>query len=114
MAKKCVVSVVIWPLRGYPGFFSDFDGRKASSSMGQDKHPRGSLGYARDRLFDSAPPSAVSRDKPVRRFAQDDDLVGVTKKNPNKLAPMGLSPQFQGGWRMPLKAPIELSNIHVP
>ena len=25
--------------------------------------PRGSLDYARDRLFDSAPPSAVSRDK---------------------------------------------------
>jgi hypothetical protein len=26
------------------------------------KHPRGSLGYARDRLFDSAPSSAVSGD----------------------------------------------------
>jgi hypothetical protein len=33
----------------------------------QGKHPRGSLGYARDRLFDCAPSSAVSRDKSVRR-----------------------------------------------
>jgi hypothetical protein len=30
-------------------------GRKASSSNGYIKHPRGSLGYSRDRLFDSAP-----------------------------------------------------------
>ena len=37
--------------------------------------------------------SAVSRDKSVRRCAQDDDFVGVLKKNiPNKLALMGRSP----------------------
>jgi hypothetical protein len=36
---------------------------------------------------------AVSRDKSVTRFAQDDDFVGVlTKSIPNKLALMGLRP----------------------
>ena len=36
--------------------------------------------------------SAVARDKSVRRCAQDDDFVGVLKKNiPNKLALMGRS-----------------------
>jgi hypothetical protein len=66
---------------------------KRSEQHGQDKHPRGSLGYARDRLFDSAPPSAVSRDKSVRRSAQDDVFVGVLNKNiQNKLALMGCSP----------------------
>jgi hypothetical protein len=35
----------------------------------------------------------VSRDKSARRSAQDDDFVGVLKKNiPNKLALMGRSP----------------------
>jgi hypothetical protein len=29
----------------------------------------------------NSPPSVVSRDKSVRRFAQDDDFVGVLKKN---------------------------------
>jgi hypothetical protein len=29
--------------------------------MEQDKHPRGSFGFAQDRLFDSAPQRAVSR-----------------------------------------------------
>jgi hypothetical protein len=28
---------------------------KRLEQHGQDKHPRGSFGYARDRLFDSAP-----------------------------------------------------------
>jgi hypothetical protein len=43
--------------------------------------------------FDSAPSNAVSRDKSVRRSAQDDDLVGVLTKNiQNKLALMGLRP----------------------
>ena len=37
--------------------------------------------------------SAVSRDKSVRRSAQDDDFVGVLTKNTlNKLALMGLRP----------------------
>jgi hypothetical protein len=41
--------------------------------------------------------SAVSRDKSVWRSAQDDDFVGVLKKNiPNKLALMGLRPVFFG------------------
>src|ERR1700723_2173744 len=48
---------------------------KSSEQHGQDKHRRGSFGYAQDRLFDSAPPSAVSRDKSVRRSAQDDGFV---------------------------------------
>jgi hypothetical protein len=70
---------------------------KISERHGQDEHRRGSLGYARDRLFDSAPPSAASRDKSVRRSAQDDDFVGVLTKNiPNKLALMGLR-QFSKG-----------------
>jgi hypothetical protein len=43
--------------------------------MGKISTVRGSLGYARDRLFDSALPSAVSRDKSVRRSAQDDGFV---------------------------------------
>jgi hypothetical protein len=35
----------------------------------------------------------VSRDKPMKRSAQDDDFVGVLKKNiPNKLALMGHRP----------------------
>jgi hypothetical protein len=35
----------------------------------------------------------VSRDKSVKRSAQDDDFVGVLKKNiPNKLALMGHRP----------------------
>jgi hypothetical protein len=35
----------------------------------------------------------VSRDKSVKRFAQDDDFVGVLEKNtPSKLALMGLRP----------------------
>jgi hypothetical protein len=64
---------------------------KSSEQHRQDRHPRGSFGYAQDRLFDSAPSSAVCRDKSVRRSAQDDDFVGVLKKNiPNKVA---LTPQ---------------------
>ncbi len=64
---------------------------KSSEQHWQDKHLRGSLGYARDRLFDSAPPSAVSRDKSVRRSAQDDDFVGVLTKNiPNQVSAYAL------------------------
>jgi hypothetical protein len=61
--------------------------------MGEISIARGSLGYARDRLFDSAPPSAVSWDRSVRRSAQDDGFVGVVKKNSlNRLGrPLGLS-----------------------
>src|SRR5216684_6905146 len=59
--------------------------------MSRISAPRGSFGYAQDRLFDSAP-SAVPRDKSVRRFAQDDDFVGGLKKNtPNRLTLVGLS-----------------------
>jgi hypothetical protein len=36
--------------------------------------------------------SALSRDKSVRRSAQDDDFAGVSKKNTRKLALMGHSP----------------------
>ena len=57
--------------------------------MSRTSAPRGSFGYAQDRLFDSAP-SAVPRDKSVRRFAQDDDFVGGLKKNtPNRLTLVG-------------------------
>ena len=41
--------------------------------------------------------SAVSRDKSVRRSAQDDDFVGILTKNiQNKLALMGLRPVVLG------------------
>jgi hypothetical protein len=41
----------------------------------------------------------VSRDKSVRRSAQDDDFVGVLKKNiPNKLALMGVYPGVCPGY----------------
>jgi hypothetical protein len=53
------------------------------------KHCRGSLGLARDRLFDSAPSSAVSRDKSVKRSAQDDDFVGVLKKHSKQVSAYG-------------------------
>src|SRR5260370_22945073 len=57
--------------------------------MSRISAPRGSFGYAQDRLFDFAP-SAVPRDKSVRRFAQDDDFVGGLKKNtPNRLTLVG-------------------------
>ena len=46
-----------------------------------DKQRRGSLGYVRDRLFDYARPSAVSRDPSVKRSAQDDDFVRVGTEN---------------------------------
>jgi hypothetical protein len=43
--------------------------------------------------FDSAPPKAVSRDKSVRRSAQDDDFVGVlTKKHPKRVGSYGTCP----------------------
>jgi hypothetical protein len=38
------------------------------------------VGQAPWGSFDSAPPSAVSHDSSVRRFAQDDDFVEVLKK----------------------------------
>jgi hypothetical protein len=39
-------------------------------------------------------PSAVSCDQSVRRFAQDDDFVGVLKKRSRRLALMGRSPGY--------------------
>jgi hypothetical protein len=63
-----------WPSSGYHPVLG-LRWSKSSEQHEQDKHPRGSVGYARDRLFDSAPPSAVSRDKSVRRFAQDNVSV---------------------------------------
>jgi len=66
----------MYPLRikcvTQPILFSGFGGRKAPSSMGKISI----AGVLRLRA-----PSAVSHDKAVRRFAQDDDLVGVLKKN---------------------------------
>jgi hypothetical protein len=68
--------------RGPPG--AGFSGRKAPNCTGKIAPPRS---------FDSAPSSAAPRDKSVRRSAQDDDFVGVLKKNiPNKVALMGRSP----------------------
>jgi hypothetical protein len=59
-------------------------GRKAPNSMGKIS----TAGVLRLRAT-----SALSRDKSVRRSAQDDDFVGVLKKNiPNILALMGRSP----------------------
>jgi hypothetical protein len=63
---------------------SGFGGRKGPSSMGKIS----TAGVLRLRAT-----SAVSRDKSVRRFAQDDDFVGILTKNIlNKLALMGLRP----------------------
>jgi hypothetical protein len=54
--------------------------------------------------FDSAPPSAVSRDQSVRRSAQDDDFAGVLAKNiADKLALMGRSPH-DSHWLNPRKS----------
>ena len=52
--------------------FWGFGGRKGPNSMGK----MGASGP-----FDSAPPSAVSRDRSVTRSAQDDVFVGVLTKN---------------------------------
>src|SRR5260370_32297739 len=69
--------------------------------MSRISAPRGSFGYAQDRLFDSAP-SPVPRDKSVRRFAQDDDFVGGLKKNTaNRLTLVGRSP---GVWSFILES----------
>jgi hypothetical protein len=62
---------------------------KAPSSMGKIS----SAGVLRLRAT-----SAVSRDKSVRRSAQDDVFVGILKKNIlNKLALMGLRPGLSTG-----------------
>ena len=67
---------------GSPG--AAFGGRKAPSSMGK----MNTAGVLRLRAK-----SAVTRDKSVRRFAQDDDFVGVLTKNIlNELALMGRGP----------------------
>jgi hypothetical protein len=60
--------------------FSGFGGRKGPSSMGKIS----TAGVLRLRAT-----SAVSRDRSVRRSAQDDDFVGVlTKSALNRLALM--------------------------
>jgi hypothetical protein len=59
---------------------SGFGGRKAPSRMGK---------ISTAEVLRLRATSAVSRDKSVRRCAQDDDSVGVSTKNiPNKLALM--------------------------
>jgi hypothetical protein len=69
--------------------FSGFGGRKGLSSMVEIS----TAGVLRLRAT-----SAVSRDKSVRRSAQDDDFVGVSTKNIlNKLALMGRSPGLSSG-----------------
>ena len=51
--------------------------------------------------------SAVSRDNSVRRFAQDDDFVGVLTKNIlNELALMGLRPIVFGPGTLWRGAPV--------
>ena len=71
--------------------FSGFDGRKGTSSMGKMsilEVPSAALGTGSS---DCAPPSPVSRDKSVRRFAQDDDFVANwTKNTQTKVARMGV------------------------
>ena len=57
--------------RGVPPA-AGFGGGKGTNGMGRTSSP----GVLRLRA-----PSAVSCDEPVRRFAQDDDFVGVLKKN---------------------------------
>jgi hypothetical protein len=63
---------------------SGFGGRKAPSRMGK---------MSTAEVLRLRATSAVSRDKSVRRSAQDDDSVVVSPKNiPNKLAPVGPHP----------------------
>jgi hypothetical protein len=58
--------------------FSGFSGRKGPNSVGK---------ISTVGSFDSAPPSVLTRDRSVRRSAQDDVFVGVVTKNiPNTLA----------------------------
>jgi hypothetical protein len=57
--------------------FSGFGGRKGSSSIGKIS----TAGVLRLRAR-----SAVSRDKSVRRSAQDDDFVGILTKNTLKIS----------------------------
>jgi hypothetical protein len=50
-------------------------------------------GKGANGVVDSAPPSPVSPEKPARRFAQDDGLVGGLNKNiAHKLTLLGRSP----------------------
>jgi hypothetical protein len=63
---------------GPPG--AGFGVGKGTNGMGRTSSP----GVLRLRA-----PSAVSCDESVRRFAQDDDFVGVLKKRSRRLALMG-------------------------
>ena len=63
--KKCTVTINLVPQQI---LFSGFDGRKAPSSMGK-------ISIAEVLRLRAA--SAVSHDKSVRRFAQDDGFVGI-------------------------------------
>jgi hypothetical protein len=72
---KCVTQQIL---------FSLFGGRKAPSGIGKIS----TAGVLRLRAT-----SAVSRDKSVRRSAQDDNFVGIMTKNIlSKLALLGLRP----------------------
>jgi hypothetical protein len=57
--------------------FSGFGGRKAPSSMGK---------ISTVEVLRLRATSAVARDKPVTRFAQDDDFVGGDEKHPNEVS----------------------------
>ena len=75
MTIKCVSQQIL---------LSGFGGRKAPSSMGKTSTAE---------VLRLRATSAVSRDQPVRRSAQDDDLLGVLTKNIlDKLALMGHGP----------------------
>jgi hypothetical protein len=64
---------------------SGLSGRKAPRSMGK---------ISTAEVLRLRAESAVSRDKSVRRSAQDDDFVRVlTKNTPNELALMGVAPR---------------------
>ena len=77
MTIKCISQQIL---------LSGLSGRKAPSSMGK----KSTAEALRLRAT-----SAVSRDKSVRRSAQDDDFVDVLTKNIlNKLALMGVAPRL--------------------
>src|ERR1700691_1030710 len=77
---------------------SGLSGRKAPSSMGK---------ISTAEVLRLRATSAASRDKSVRRSAQDDDLVGVLTKNTlNKLALMGLRPIVFGPGTLWRGAPV--------
>ena len=102
MAKKCVVSVLspVWSLPAGPpeAVFQKKCAERAISAITPYSFSAGSSFSAAD--------SSLSSVGPLRCRCTSCGGGGG-----GRLA--ASAPQFQSGWRIPLKAPIELSNINV-